>query len=267
MINKLFFDEKSNVTVVVTSCNRFPLLAATLSSFEAYNTYPIKKIIIVEDSGNTDIYNYIPENWKNNCEVIVNSPQLGQIKSIDLAYNKVETEYIFHCEDDWVFYRKNFIEESLKILESDNSILQVWLRSFDKDIKKHYSFHSLGQSHEIKGVHFHNLESSHNIWQGFSFNPGLRRLKDYKSIAPFSAIGHEAEIAIRYNQLKFHAVILANSAIEHLGWEQHILTESELNNLKKRNISKKLKHIGIGILLGITISTSLFYILNSIIII
>ena len=38
------------VSLVITSCGRFDLLEETLDSFFKYNTYPIKKIIITEDS-------------------------------------------------------------------------------------------------------------------------------------------------------------------------------------------------------------------------
>jgi hypothetical protein len=38
------------VTLVITSCNRIDLLKKTIASFERFNTYPIKKAIIIEDS-------------------------------------------------------------------------------------------------------------------------------------------------------------------------------------------------------------------------
>ena len=40
----------------------------------------------------------------------------GQIQSIVDTYKLVKTPYIFHCEDDWVYKRGNFVEESLKFL-------------------------------------------------------------------------------------------------------------------------------------------------------
>ena len=39
-----------DVSLVVTSCGRFDLLERTLDSFFKYNTYPIKEVIITEDS-------------------------------------------------------------------------------------------------------------------------------------------------------------------------------------------------------------------------
>ena len=40
----------NDVSLVITSCGRFDLLERTLDSFFEYNTYPIKKVIITEDS-------------------------------------------------------------------------------------------------------------------------------------------------------------------------------------------------------------------------
>ena len=47
-----------DVTMVLTSCNRINKLKVTLSSFLKYNTYDLKKIIIIDDSG---INNFIDE--------------------------------------------------------------------------------------------------------------------------------------------------------------------------------------------------------------
>ena len=51
--------------------------------------------------------------------MIINEKRLGQMKSIDKAYSEVDTEYIFHCEDDWKFFKNGFIEKSMKLLEED----------------------------------------------------------------------------------------------------------------------------------------------------
>ena len=42
-------------------------------------------------------------------KIIYNDVNIGQCKSIDKAYELVDTEYIFHCEDDWEFTSPNFI--------------------------------------------------------------------------------------------------------------------------------------------------------------
>ena len=39
------------------------------------------------------------------------------------------TEYIFQAEDDWFFYRKSFIEDSLSIMLSNSNISTLFLRN------------------------------------------------------------------------------------------------------------------------------------------
>lgn len=218
------FDNDSDVTIVITSCDRFDLLKETITSLDINNTYKVKEVIITEDSGNENIKKCIPAHW--NCRLLINNPKLGQLKSIDLAYSFVTTPYIFHCEDDWMFYRKGFIEDSLEVLNSNENILQVWLRDFTKDISHCYSFHSISDPITINDITYFKVESSSHQWKGFSLNPGLRRKSDYEKEAPFyrnkSAIDTESDISIAYFNMGMFSVILEESAVYHLGWGRHV---------------------------------------------
>ena len=62
-------------------------------------------------------------------KLFFNKNKKGQIQSIVDTYKKIKTPYIFHCEDDWIYTRSGFIEDSLKILKTDKKIIQVWLES------------------------------------------------------------------------------------------------------------------------------------------
>ncbi len=259
----MIFSEKSNVTLVVTSCNRFDLLRKTLESFSQKNTYPIREIIIVEDSGNLDVKNIIPNQWHNHTKFIINEKNLGQIKSIDLAYEKVITEYVFHCEDDWLFYRSGFIEDSMKILLSDNFILTVWLRDIQKDIQQYYPFHYVLDEKKIENIIFYKLGSESPDWRGFTFNPTLKRMSDYKKINKYerynmASAKTESFLSNFYESIGMYCVVLKESAVEHLGWNDHVFTiEENHQNLKekKKKKKKKYKHISLGFILGIIIST------------
>ena len=119
-----------DVSLVITSCGRFDLLKRTLDSFFEKNTYPIKKIIITEDSTEGKKLEKLVSKYKNqNFKLIVNETRIGQIKSIDKAYKEVDTEYVFHCEDDWEFLREGFIEKSMDMLIENPKIAVVGLRS------------------------------------------------------------------------------------------------------------------------------------------
>lgn len=259
------FDKESDVTIVLTSCKRFKLLKKTLESIDRFNTYSVREVIITEDSGDERVWEAIPQHWKDFTRVIINEPKLGQIKSIDLAYSFVNTPYIFHCEDDWNFYRINFIEESKRVLENNSKILQVWLRNFQNDVHKRYPFHYLGDKYSLDDFSYFILGSNDDTWKGFSFNPGLRRKKDYMIIQPYyrnidSSIT-EANISKQYHQMGMSAAILENSAVEHMGWGHHIKTSEDFKLLKIKN-KIKIRYSLYGFLLGI-ISFGIFeYFLN-----
>lgn len=177
---------KKDVTVVITSSDRHDLLERTLDSFVRFNTYEgIRRIIVVEDS-----YSY-PHFLENNEKyagydiyILNHRPRLGQLLAIDVAYKYVDTEYIFHCEDDWEFYTPGFIETSLPIIDSAPNILQVHLRRLDDVFTKGPLDYSLDPSGKFALIN--EGSTSYAKWYGFSFNPGLRRLSHYRELGCYS---------------------------------------------------------------------------------
>ncbi|MFJ9992252.1 glycosyltransferase family 2 protein [Pseudomonas putida] len=250
------FSENSDITLVVTSCGRFDLLKATLESFDRYNTAPIREVFITEDSGDDAVHAAVPEHWKAHCKVFVNRPKLGQLASIDLAYSHVKTSYIFHCEDDWSFYRQHFVEDSRLILEASPQILQVWLRSHAHDLAIHSPYIRLGDRQVIAQVPCYPLLSEKADWQAFSLNPGLRRLSDYQTCAPFAAYSGEKALSRRYAELGLTAVTLEGDAVLHTGFGSHVTLPEEVQRKAKRRQRDRIKLVATlvaGTLVGIGI--------------
>ncbi|TXM67543.1 glycosyltransferase family 2 protein [Methylobacterium sp. WL12] len=208
-----------DVTVVVTSCDRHDLLDKSLDTFHRFNTYDgVKEILVVED-GTADpsvVCN------RHKARLIRMGERVGQVRAIDRAYAEVTTRYIFHMEDDWEFYRPGFIEKSKAVLEADPSTLCVWLRAWTDTNRHPLSFRAEDGSFGVLAPGF-DL-----VWHGFTFNPGLRRLSDYKALGSFAAvlqgaIHFEAEISQAYGALGYRAVILDKAGyVRHLGWDRHV---------------------------------------------
>lgn len=211
------------VALVITSCNRFDLLEATLRSFFKYNSYPITQHIIVEDSHNIDKLRVTLARFPEvNFTVLHNQPQLGQMKSIDRAYAEVRCDYIFHCEDDWEFYRPGFIEDSFRVLDGDEKVVTVWLREQD-DTNGHpvdaELLHTGGErslSYQLMKVN-HRKHAKADLWHGFTFNPGLRRLSDYRMVAPISAYSGERTLSEAYFERGFRGAIFPKGYVRHIG--------------------------------------------------
>ncbi|MDF0733875.1 glycosyltransferase family 2 protein [Pseudomonas entomophila] len=250
------FSENSDITLVVTSCGRFDLLKETLESFDRCNTAPIREVFITEDSGDDAVHQAVPAGWKDHCTVFVNRPKLGQLASIDLAYGQVKTAYVFHCEDDWKFYRQHFVEDSRAILEVSPSLLQVWLRSHAHDLSIHSPYIHLGERQVIADVPCYPLLSDKAEWQAFSLNPGLRRLSDYQRCAPFAAYSGEKALSRRYAELNLTAVTLEGDAVLHTGFGNHVTLPEEVQRKTKRRQRDRFKlaaAVVFGVLIGMGI--------------
>jgi len=230
--------QMKEITMVLTSCNRPNELQITLESFFKFNTYQIKKIIIIDDSGKLGCIDeclyLIPSNVEKN--IIYNKENIGQISSIDKAYSLVDTEYIFHCEDDWEFYDYGFIEKSMEILSTNEKIYTIWLREYQnfKVVQNGQPVNPniVNNTHRILSV----FKERTNTWSGFTFNPGLRRLKDCKLLMPYSQYvgsnecncgGVEQALSNLYYKKGFVSAITLNEKgfIRHIGWDNPTIRE------------------------------------------
>lgn len=229
-----------DVTVVITSYNRSDLLKITLDSFFKYNTYPIKKLIIIEDSGKKNINDFCITDYPNEkFQLIYNEKNIGQIESIDKAYYFLDTKWIFHCEEDWIFIKKGFIEESLRIfkLEGDR-LFTVWLRPH-KHTSNHPIIISKNKNYNYMDKNFSYIyKGIKHTWCGFTFNPGLRRTKDALLLHPYinnvnkdplsNRVG-EYVINKSYHNLGYYAAITGESKgyCTHNGEGRHIKRDWE----------------------------------------
>lgn len=234
------------VTLVITSCGRVNLLKKTIESFDTHNTYPITKRIIIEDSGDVNVYNQLQELYGDTYSIIFNEPKLGQIKSIDRAYQEIETDWIFHCEDDWEFYREGFIENSFSVLIPNPEIIQVWLRAHD-DTNKHPILPP--KLSTVENVDYFLLDNNYTDgvgenWGGFGFNPGLRRMSDYITLGSnYDKVGHEKEVSQWYASRGFSAAILNKPAVRHIGWGKHVLDTTVFSNSLKSKFTNRVNNM------------------------
>lgn len=233
------------VTFVLSSCGRLDLLERTLNSFLRYNNYPIEKYIIVEDSADPIIYEQckeLNERFGNIFEFIFNEEKLGQTKSIDKAYLLVTTPYIFHCEDDWQFVSSGFIQKSLSVLRDRPEILQAWIRpkadGMLNPIGPHVFFTEDGVPfRRVMPVSFYTGRVFDNgeqetvmYYMGFSFNPGLKRIKDYNMLGSggYHGLRLEHMIDAFYRDLGFSVVSVTNNDMD--GYVKHIGNERRVEN-------------------------------------
>ena len=235
-------------TVAVTSCGRFDLLARTLASLLPRLDGPLSRIVIAEDSGDRGVHDVVKSfnGERTKIDVLVNDPPLGQIGSIDRLYAAIDDEWIFHCEDDWEFYSEGFIEPSFALLKEFDHIAMVGLRDLADFIPNYFhppAIASCGIRHRVG-----NPEVA-GPFAALSFNPGLRRMRDYRIVGPYADFGvaaNEVRIARCYLELGYGIAYLAEPAVRHLGDGRHVPDHAKppgRANRLKRSVRKRFSRL------------------------
>jgi hypothetical protein len=204
-------------TLAVTSCDRHDLLKRTLSSFvDCVNINPFETIIL-EDSDKPKpawLDSFFPRlgkvRWLNN------EYRMGQSYAIDRLYSEIQSEYIFWCEDDWEFTEGGFLSKSFAILNSNKDISMVALRSdWNHPLVDDPRGFSIAEPYWG------------GVWGGTCWNPGLRRLSDYKRYGSYGrhvgygthGLGHEQIWSKKHLDDGFRIAALPHHC-HHIGGER-----------------------------------------------
>jgi len=206
----------TDVTLVLTSCNRIEYLERTLETLE--HLLPlIPNKILVDDSGNYECHQELQSlNILKDWTLILNEENIGQPASIDLAYKLVSTPYIFHLEEDWEFEDISFMDKALKILNNYKAVSQVTFRKDDP----HPNEPTIYDSHYSHSFQFKE-EGWRGQWFGFTHNPSLLRFSEYRKVKPYAG-NQEHEIAYKYYELGFKTVTLRDKVVSHIGLTRYL---------------------------------------------
>lgn len=215
-------------TVTLTSCGRFDLLEQTLRSLLPRLDGPAEAILISEDSADHGIHEVL-EQFRSNLVpmilAVVNDPPIGQIASIDNLYQLVDTDWVFHCEDDWEFFGAGFIESSFALLMEHSEFSMVGLRDASEYGVSAFGPEQVDPQTRVR----HRIADGSSRWQGqysgIHFNPGLRRMSDYRSVGPYGTLGRdvrEVTVSEAYRDLGYRVAILAEPAVRHIGHGRHV---------------------------------------------
>jgi hypothetical protein len=211
-------NEHEPVTAIFFSCMRISLLKKTIMSFLLSNSYPIAEMIIVNDSGSC-VLSALLQKWYPRYTIVCHPYNVGLIESIDLGYSHIKTEYFFHSEDDWCCTGKDgFIQRSLDVLKARPDVEEVWLSDMN--------------AHPIEPTIYKAGETSYQLvaqnfqgdWHGFSTACGLKRMSDYKKVAPYKDIPwektiwhREQAIGLEYYKLGYRSAILMDEYVTNIG--------------------------------------------------
>jgi hypothetical protein len=211
------------ITVIFFSCRRVKILDKSICSFVKVNTYPITEYIIVNDSGDIEIHKKIRDNYEG-VTFVFNPENVGLMKSIDIGYAYIQTEYFLHCEDDWVIKVDGFIQNALAVMRGNPEIEEVWPCIMN--------FHPIEtRVYTANNVKYRLVAENHQrgpdgmAWHGFTTSCALKRLSDYKKAGLYTELApggtvwdKEKTIGERYHQLGYRTAVLNGEYAVNIGY-------------------------------------------------
>ena len=210
------------VTLFITSCGRPELLKRTLESFVKFNTYPIKEVILCEDSGIPNIADFAESILPYPITFCYNKERIGQMKTIEKYTQLIKTDYVFHLEDDYEFFDSSFIELSFQIMDSDSKISQVLLEDEQHNFPKIDIGNPLCYKVMTNLPHETDANNGDGPLTVFTWRPSLKRLEIQKLRMPYEHWDDEYTIELLVNKLEYYSVITKNEKDDKKGFCTHI---------------------------------------------
>lgn len=219
-----------NVTLCLTIGKRPIELRQTLDSLLAKIKF--EHIIAINDFGDEETNTVFRELCPTG-QLISLGYNMGHHKAIDYMYSKVQTPYVFHCEDDWFFDSKPDIEKIIQLLEKDKDITAVLLRKLDD---MHFDNENLAKIHYVntsQNIEIAYVNQVHEQWFGYGFNPHVAPIRTWHTLRPFSDYKKERHISRVFREQGKNMVFLRDGNCYHIGENNSIANPPKKNWILK----------------------------------
>ena len=211
----MYFD----VTLCVTAGGRPDLLQKTLNSLLPHNGSFFKDIFVTNDRGDVATNEIVKVLTPTAC-LFNHSKPIGQHASIDEMYGSVETNYIFHCEDDWYFDPVPFIPLMLSTIIKLPDVSSVSARQTHSLQAHDGRMRKFGPTIAVDGGFARR--SGEPFWTGHSFNPALLRTSLWREVGPFSKYTDEERVNAAIEATGKSRAFLVPGVYFHIGDGRHM---------------------------------------------
>ncbi len=224
----------ANVTACLTMGRRPELLERTLVSLQPLLSG--MSILAVNDFGD-EATNRIFRTICPQGRIIDLPGHVGHHRAVDAMYSEVQTDYVFHLEDDWVFDRQNFIPDAISVLRSAEQAAVVCVRHVDDfvtDAATNKKIKRLTTQDDIVAL---NLNDIHSQWYGYTFNPHVARISLWRNMGGFAGYKKERHISRNLRAMGGEALYLNPGACRHVGANDSVATTG------RPSLGKRLKSL------------------------
>lgn len=203
----------SNVTLCLTIGKRPKELEQTLHSLFSFVQF--QEVIAINDFGDDPT----SEAFLRCCpdgKLIDLKTNLGHHRAVDYMYNQVSTDYIFHCEDDWLFDHLPDVPNAIALLHENPKISCISFRKYED-----FLYNAEDQAKilplDTELGEYIRVDHLHEQWYGYSFNPHIARKELWAKFSPFSQFKKERHISRHLRKQGYFMAFLKQGACHHIG--------------------------------------------------
>lgn len=242
----------ANITVTITSCKRLALFKRTMNSFLNCCTdlHRVKEWLCVDDNSGPEEREEMSRMYPFIKFYLKTEEEKGHPSSMNIIRERVNTPYIFHMEDDWVFYRHdNYLTKCLEVLTHETYAKQCLINRSYAELAINWNI--VGNDHRIlpsgRSYYQHMFYPADRMsdfykrfgggancayWPHYSFRPGLIRTEILKELGEYdNTVNHfEMDYAHKFQQHGYESAFLPGIFCYHIG-----RLTSERNDENKMN--------------------------------
>lgn len=227
------------VTITMTSCKRLDLFKKTVYSFLncCQDLYLINEWIVVDDNSSNEDRTVMKTIFPFIKFIFKTTEEKGHAKSMNILRECVKTPYVFHMEDDWIFYRKEkYLDKCIEVLQENINHGQCLInreygeRSQCFDIysteskttemqKIRYYTHYFLKDKELSEFNEKNKTKNCVYWPHYSLRPGMMKTSVWRDVGPYNENSNhfEMEYGYRYISKGYETCFLDNMYSWHTG--------------------------------------------------
>ena len=239
-------DKSQNLIFTITTCKRYDLFSKTINSFLncCNDVLKIDKWVCVDDNSNAEDREKMQKLYPFFEFVFKSEAEKGHVQSMNIIYEKIKDyKYVCHMEDDWQFFEKrNYLIESINILESDQKLGQLLFnvnyaqrdscRSIiGGSIKYHNNLRYIEHEYYPPGKEYDSFisrnagKSTQAYWPHYSLRPSVLKVSVLQEVGDYkNETGHfEMDYSHRYVGKGYKSAFLDTICSYHIGkctWEK-----------------------------------------------
>lgn len=201
-----------DVTLCFTMGGRADLLEKSIDSIQ--EKWIFQHVIAVNDFADPACDKLFRQKFPQGI-LLSDGEKRGHHGAVDWIYQHVQTPYVFHTEDDWVFPRAVDFEAIKQFLNQEPRAISYCLRypvEFLDEVALEKS-----SRRQKNGVDYMDLSAAHEEWYGYSFNPHLIKAETLRRIGAFSQYKKERHISRALKKQGGFVAYADTRLCEHIG--------------------------------------------------